>query len=452
MAIRSVLIANRGEIAVRVIRSCKQLGVRTVQVYSDADVDSLAVQRADKAVNIGASPAAKSYLDQKKIIDVALIEGVDAIHPGYGFLAENPDFAEAVVSAGLIFIGPNANTIRVLGNKVSARELVQTIGVPTAPGSDAILKSAEEAIECADEIGYPLMLKASAGGGGRGIRIINNLLDLRAMYPQASAEAKAAFGDGSLYLEKFIAKARHIEVQILGDGDRCVHLGERDCSIQRRRQKLWEEAPSLIPRTVKDSLCEQAVRICETVSYKGAGTVEFLYDALSEKYYFLEVNTRIQVEHPVSEMVTGIDIVKEMILICGGDSLAYEQSDISTRGHAIECRINAEDPSKGFLPWPGVIESLVIPKGDGVRFDSMLYEGCVVPPFYDSLLGKLIVWAPTREECLYSLEKALNALRLDGIPTTTPLHQQLVKDPKVLSGNFHIGFLEEWLLTQYRSS
>jgi acetyl-CoA carboxylase biotin carboxylase subunit len=420
-------------------------------VYSDVDVNSLAVKIADKAVNIGPSPAAKSYLDQRKIIDAALTEGVDAIHPGYGFLAENPDFVDAVVSAGLIFIGPSASSIRVLGNKVSARELVQSIGVPTAPGSDATLKSIEEAVELSEEIGYPLMLKATAGGGGRGIRIVNDVIELRSMYPQASAEAKAAFGNGSLYLEKFIANARHIEVQILGDGVRCVHLGERDCSLQRRRQKLWEEAPSLIPRAVRDSLCENAVRICETVSYRGAGTVEFLYDAASEKYYFLEVNTRIQVEHPVSEMVTGVDIVKEMILICGGDILAYGQSDIRVRGHAIECRINAEDPSKDFLPWPGVIDSLFIPEGDGIRFDSMLYEGCVVPPFYDSLLGKLIVWAPTREECLSRLEEALTTLRLDGIPTTVFLHQQLVKDPHILSGNFHIGFVEEWLLTQYPS-
>tara|TARA_B110000858_G_scaffold170482_1_gene200307 strand:+ start:44 stop:859 length:816 start_codon:yes stop_codon:yes gene_type:complete len=271
------------------------------------------------------------------------------------------------------------------------------------------------------------------------------------MYPQASAEAKAAFGDGSLFLEKFIAEARHIEVQILGDGGRCVHLGERDCSLQRRRQKVWEEAPSLISPAVRDLLCQQAIKICEAASYKGAGTVEFLYDTVSEQHYFLEVNTRIQVEHPVSEMVTGIDIVKEMILICGGDSLAYEQADICIRGHAIECRINAEDPAKDFLPWPGVIESLSIPEGEGIRFDSMLHEGCVVPPFYDSLLGKLIVWAPTRGECLSTLGDALMALKLDGIPTTTSLHRALVKDPHVLSGDFHIGFLEEWLLSQYPS-
>ena len=451
MSISAVLIANRGEIAVRIIRSCEALGVRTVQVYSDADVDSLAVKIADKAVHIGASPAAKSYLDQQKIIDVALAEDVDAIHPGYGFLAENPDFADAVVSAGLIFIGPSASSIRMLGNKVSARALVQSIGVPTAPGSSSILQSLEEAVELSEETGYPLMLKASAGGGGRGIRVINDILELRSMYPQASAEAKAAFGDGSLFLEKFIAEARHIEVQILGDGGRCVHLGERDCSLQRRRQKVWEEAPSLISPTVRDLLCQQAIKICEAASYKGAGTVEFLYDTVSEQHYFLEVNTRIQVEHPVSEMVTGIDIVKEMILISGGESLAYEQTDICIGGHAIECRINAEDPAKDFLPWPGVIESLSIPEGKGIRFDSMLHEGCVVPPFYDSLLGKLIVWAPTRGECLSTLGDALMALKLDGIPTTTSLHRALVKDPHVLSGDFHIGFLEEWLLSKYPS-
>ena len=451
MSISAVLIANRGEIAVRIIRSCEALGVRTVQVYSDADADSLAVKMADKAVHIGASPAAKSYLDQQKIIDVALAEDVDAIHPGYGFLAENPDFADAVVSAGLIFIGPSASSIRMLGNKVSARGLVQSIGVPTAPGSSSILQSLEEAVELSEETGYPLMLKASAGGGGRGIRVINDVLELRSMYPQASAEAKAAFGNGSLFLEKFIAEARHIEVQILGDGRRCVHLGERDCSLQRRRQKVWEEAPSLISPAVRDLLCQQAIKICEAASYKGAGTVEFLYDTVSEQHYFLEVNTRIQVEHPVSEMVTGIDIVKEMILICGGDSLAYEQADICIRGHAIECRINAEDPAKDFLPWPGVIESLSIPEGEGIRFDSMLHEGCVVPPYYDSLLGKLIVWAPTRGECLSKLGDALMALKLDGIPTTTSLHRALVSDSHVLSGDFHIGFLEEWLLSRYPS-
>ncbi len=446
MTIRRLFIANRGEIAVRIQKAAKALGMTVIQAYSEADADMLAVKLADEAVPIGPPHPTKSYLNIETIVAAAKDAKADAIHPGYGFLSENADFAEAVERAGLIFVGPKAETIRQLGDKVTARSVAADAGVPTVPGSEGGLDDVETAKQVAASIGYQVMIKASAGGGGRGIRIAENADDLERYFSQAQAEAMAAFGDGRLYLEKLIPNARHVEVQILGDGDRAVHCFERECSLQRRRQKVWEEAPAAIlsPETRK-ALCESAVALAETVGYRGAGTLEYLYDERDDRFYFIEMNTRIQVEHPVTEMVTGVDLVQEMLKIAGGDALSFGQSDITHCGHAIEVRINAEDPVNNFLPFPGVVDGLSIPEGEGVRFDSMLYDGYAIPPFYDSLLGKLIVSGTTREAALTRLEAALARLGIGGLPTTIPLHQALVRDPDVRAGWVHTQFLEPWL-------
>ena len=450
MTIRSLLVANRGEIAVRIIKAAKALGIRTVQVHSAADADMLAVKLADEAVNIGPPSAAKSYLNIDAVVSAAKAAGVDAVHPGYGFLSENADFADAVEAAGLIFIGPKGDAIRLLGDKVAAREVAARAGVPTVPGSAGRIASLDEARAIAEKTGFPIMIKAAAGGGGRGIRIAETMADLERHFPQASAEAAAAFGDGGLYLEKVITKARHVEVQILGDGESFVHCFERECSLQRRRQKVWEEAPSmLLPAAVREKLCASAVALAREVGYRGAGTVEYLYDEITQDFYFIEVNTRIQVEHPVTEMITGIDLVQEMIKVCGGAKLQIAQGDIVAHGHAIECRINAEDPSRNFMPAPGRIEALTIPQGEGIRFDTMLYEGYSIPPFYDSLVGKLIVWAENRDACLERLKAALEGLVITGIPTTIPLHLALAGDDSVRRGAFHTRFLETWLETEF---
>ncbi|MFK0276554.1 acetyl-CoA carboxylase biotin carboxylase subunit [Ensifer sp. NPDC090286] len=453
MTIRSVLIANRGEIAVRIIRAAKALGIRTVQVYSAADADMLAVKLADEAVEIGPPAPKKSYLDIAAVIAAAKRAGVDAVHPGYGFLSENGDFADAVVAAGMIFIGPSGDAIRLLGDKVQARAVAEKAGVPTVPGSNGRISSVEEAHAVTAETGFPVMIKAAAGGGGRGIRIVNDPAELDKQFPQASAEALASFGDGGLYLEKVITRARHVEVQILGDGENFVHCFERECSLQRRRQKVWEEAPSfLLPADVRQKLCDSAVALARAVGYRGAGTVEYLYDDETRDFYFIEVNTRIQVEHPVTEMITGIDLVQEMFRVAGGASLSVRQSDIAVRGHAIECRINAEDPARGFMPAPGKISRLRVPEGEGVRFDTMLYEGYTIPPFYDSLLGKLIVWGEDRAACLARLSRALADLKIEGVPTTIALHQALAADAQVAAGAFHTRFLETWLETEFAAS
>jgi acetyl-CoA carboxylase biotin carboxylase subunit len=376
MTIRKLLVANRGEIAVRIIRAARELGIRTVQVYSQADDASLAVQLADEAVHIGPPMAAKSYLNVGAILDAAKRTGADAIHPGYGFLAENPGFAEAVAQAGLIFVGPSAEAIRLMGDKVAAREAAAAAGVPTVPGSDGRVDDLDLARSIVERVGFPIMIKAAAGGGGRGIRIAHDLAEFERLMPQASAEAQAAFGDGGLYLERVIERARHIEVQVLGDGARVIHCFERECSLQRRRQKVWEEAPSaVLPEHIRRQLCESAVALAEAVNYRGAGTLEYLYDDASHEFYFIEMNTRIQVEHPVTEFVTGIDLVREMIRIAGGEPLRFAQDDVRLRGHAIEVRINAEDPAKNFMPAPGAISELRVPGGHGVRFDSLLYAG-----------------------------------------------------------------------------
>lgn len=450
MTIRSLFVANRGEIAVRIIRAAKALGIRTVQAYSAADRDMLAVKLADAAVEIGPPSAAKSYLNIDAVLKAALESGVDAIHPGYGFLSENAAFAEAVEKAGLIFIGPSAEAIRLLGDKVEARKVAQRAGVPTVPGSDGRVESLDVARALVGEIGFPVMIKAAAGGGGRGIRIAATMEDFERHFPQASAEALAAFGDGGLYLEKVIARARHVEVQILGDGEDAIHCFERECSLQRRRQKVWEEAPSrALSAEVRNALCDSAVALAREVGYRGAGTVEYLYDDIEGRFYFIEVNTRIQVEHPVTEAITGIDLVQEMIRIAGGEKLSVRQEEVKVSGHAIECRINAEDPAKGFMPAPGTVTRLIVPEGEGIRFDTMLYEGYTVPPFYDSLLGKLIVHGETREACLERLGQALAGLVIEGLATTIPLHAALARDAAVASGAVHTRFLEEWLETGF---
>ena len=444
--IRKLLVANRGEIAVRILRAARDLGIATVAVHSDADRDSLHVQIADEAVNIGPPAARKSYLSVPAILKAAAETGADAVHPGYGFLAENADFADAVAAAGLIWVGPSGEAIRLMGDKVSARSAAHAAGVPVVPGSMGRVKDIEEARHILMDTGFPVMIKAAAGGGGRGIRIANDLAEFEAAFPQAAAEALAAFGDGGLYMEKVIARARHIEVQVLGDGRDAIQCFERECSLQRRRQKVWEEAPSraLSPR-LRDELCASAVRLARAVNYSGAGTIEYLYDDAADRFYFIEMNTRIQVEHPVTEMITGIDLVAEMLRIAGGEPLRIAQRDVQVRGHAIEVRLNAEDPSRDFAPFPGTIGALRIPGGPGVRFDSMLYAGYTVPPFYDSLLAKLIVHAETREAAIDRLVRALDETRIDGCKTTKPLFLALAADPAVRAGDFHTRWLEGWL-------
>ncbi|GEO87037.1 MULTISPECIES: acetyl-CoA carboxylase biotin carboxylase subunit [Alphaproteobacteria] len=449
MTIHSVLVANRGEIAVRIIRAAKALGIRTVQIHSAADADMLAVKMADEAINIGSPAPRKSYLNIEAVIAAAKSAGVDAVHPGYGFLSENGDFADAVTAAGMVFMGPSGDAIRLLGDKVAARQAAQKAGVPTVPGSDGRIDDLDAARALTARIGFPVMIKAAAGGGGRGIRIVQTTSELETQFPQASAEAAAAFGDGGLYIEKVITKARHVEVQIFGDGENFVHFFERECSLQRRRQKVWEEAPAfLLPGPIREALCESAVALARSVNYRGAGTVEYLYDEDTQEFYFIEVNTRIQVEHPVTEMITGVDLVQEMFKVAGGAPLSVRQGQIAVNGHAIECRINAEDPARGFMPSPGRINQLVVPTGEGIRFDTMLYEGYTIPPFYDSLLGKLIVWAETRDACLDRLKTALEGLQVVGVPTTIPLHLALAGDESIRRGDYHTRFLETWLETQ----
>jgi acetyl-CoA carboxylase, biotin carboxylase subunit len=446
MTIRKLLIANRGEIAVRIIRAARELGLATVQVYSTADKEQLAVRLADESVEIGPAQASKSYLNRDAILAAAKAAAADAIHPGYGFLAENAEFAAAVEAAGLTFVGPTAQSIRLMGDKVAAREAAAAAGVPTVPGSNGRLESSEAAFALATTIGFPVMIKAAAGGGGRGIRVARSPAEFHHLMPQAQTEALAAFGDGGLYVEKLVEGARHIEVQVLGDGHDVIHCFERECSLQRRRQKVWEEAPSpSLTSAIREKLCSSAVALTKAVNYRGAGTIEYLYDDRSNEFYFLEMNTRIQVEHPVTEMVTGIDLVREMIRIAGGERLRIRQDQVRIHGHAIEVRINAEDPAKGFAPNPGIVTALNVPGGNGVRFDSMLYPGYTVPPFYDSLLGKLIVHDENRASAIRRLDRALGELNVEGLATTKSLHQVLARDPDVQAGRFHTAWLEPWL-------
>ncbi|SES40733.1 acetyl-CoA carboxylase biotin carboxylase subunit [Rhizobium sp. NFR03] len=444
--LKKLLIANRGEIAVRVIRAAQDLGIATVAVYSAADADALHVKIADEAVHIGPPAAKKSYLDMNALLEAARSTGCDSIHPGYGFLAENADFSDAVTATGLVFVGPSGRAIRLMGDKVSARSAAAAAGVPVVPGSAGRVESIEAARAVLEETGFPVMIKAAAGGGGRGIRIANSLDEFDQAFPQAQAEALAAFGDGGLYMEKVIGRARHIEVQILADGRDAVHCFERECSLQRRRQKVWEEAPSrALSDALRAELCASAVALAKAVSYSGAGTVEYLYDDAADRFYFIEMNTRIQVEHPVTEAITGIDLVAEMLRIAGGEPLRLSQGNIRVKGHAIEVRLNAEDPARDFAPFPGKVGDLRIPGGPGVRFDSMLYSGYDVPPFYDSLLAKLIVHGETREAAIARLVRALRELEIAGMKTTKPLFLALAADPAVLAGDVHTRWLEGWL-------
>jgi acetyl-CoA carboxylase biotin carboxylase subunit len=446
MGVSTIFIANRGEIAVRIIRAARELGLRTVQAVSAADGDMLAAKLAHAIAPVGPAHATKSYLNKEAVVRAALESGCDAVHPGYGFLSENADFAQQVEEAGLVFIGPRAETIRLMGDKASARREAQAAGVPTVPGTEGVVADADTAKAEAARIGYPVMIKAAAGGGGRGIRVARDEAELATLFPQASGEARAAFGDGGLYLERFIGRARHIEVQVLGDGTRAVHLYERECSLQRRRQKVWEEAPAAcLTPAQREALCSSAVRLAERAGYRGAGTLEYLFDEATGEFFFIEMNTRIQVEHPVTEMVTGIDLVRAMIRIAMGEKLMYRQDDIALTGHAIEARICAEDPAADFRPSPGTVSALTVPGGFGVRFDTLLYAGYTVPPFYDSLLGKLIAHDESRSAAIARLDRALGELTIEGLPTTTPLHRALAADPAITAGSVHTRWLEAWL-------
>ncbi|MBO0661425.1 acetyl-CoA carboxylase biotin carboxylase subunit [Jiella sp. MQZ9-1] len=446
MTIKSLFIANRGEIAVRIIKAAKALGIRTIQAASEADTGSLACKLADDVVVIGPPQAAKSYLDIDAVVAAITASGADAVHPGYGFLSENPRFVSAVQAAGVIFVGPDAETIAKMGDKATARAEAIAAGVPVVPGSEGLISDLNDARAQARRIGYPVMIKASAGGGGRGIRIVDDEASLETLVPQAMAEARAAFGNDSLYMERYISRARHIEVQVLGDGTDVVHLFERECSLQRKRQKVWEEAPAAnLPQRVRDAICASAVALAKRVHYKNAGTLEYLYDSETEEFFFIEMNTRIQVEHPVTEAITGIDLVQAQLRVAGGERLWFSQSDIEAKGHAIEVRINAENPLKMFMPSPGLITGYAAPAGDAVRFDTLLYDGYQIAPYYDSLVGKLIVAANDRASAIDALTSALDTLKIEGIHTTVPLHKALASNPEVRNGRFHTAWLEGWM-------
>jgi acetyl-CoA carboxylase biotin carboxylase subunit len=437
-----VLIANRGEIALRIIRACQELDIATVAVYSQADKDNLHVRAADESVCIGGAPANQSYLHMSNIITAALNRGAQAIHPGYGFLAENAYFAELCETNGIKFIGPRAHVIDLLGDKVKAKVLVKNVGVPVVPGSDGAAGSYEEAIELAEAIGYPVMIKASAGGGGRGMRLAHSKVALKDALTMARMEAGAAFGNDEVYIEKYIEEPRHIEIQILGDEHgNIIHLGERDCSLQRRHQKLLEEAPSsAVDEELRSRMGAVAIKAARAANYSSAGTVEFLVDK-QKNFYFIEMNTRVQVEHPVTEMVTGIDIIKEQLRIAAGEKLSYVQDDIHLNGWAIECRINAEDPDNDFRPSPGVVEQYLVPGGPGVRVDSSIYTGYTIPPYYDSMIAKLIVWGRDREEAIARMRRALNEFTIQNISTTIPFHLKVLDNAFFIKGEVYTNFI-----------
>ncbi|CRK82977.1 acetyl-CoA carboxylase biotin carboxylase subunit [Neobacillus massiliamazoniensis] len=440
---KKVLIANRGEIAVRVIRACKEMGISTVAVYSEADREALHVQMADEAYCIGPTASAGSYLNIPNIISVAGFTNADAIHPGYGFLAENANFAEICADCGITFIGPSAEAITKMGDKSVARDTMKSVGVPTVPGIDGLIENLEEAVVIAKEIGFPVIVKATAGGGGKGMRVAVDEEDLCKAIRQAQKEAETAFGNAGVYLEKYIEEPRHVEIQIIGDRlGNIVYLGERDCSIQRRHQKLVEEAPSpALEQETRERMGAAAIAAAKAVNYHGAGTVEFLLDK-NNQFYFMEMNTRIQVEHPVTEMITGIDLIKEQILVTAGYPLSFGQEDIKINGWAIECRINAENPAKNFMPSPGKVEMYLPPGGYGVRVDSFVYPGYEITPFYDSMAAKLIVWGRDREEAISRMKRALDEFVISGIKTTIPFHQKLLEHESFVKGNFNTKFLE----------
>lgn len=438
-----ILIANRGEIALRIIRACKELNYESVAVYSDADQDSLHVKFADEAVRIGPNPSNKSYLKIPTIISAAEITNADAIHPGYGFLSENAEFGEICKACNINFIGPASETIRKMGNKSLAKETMVKAGVPVIPGSDGVLKDETHALKIAKEIGFPVIIKASSGGGGRGMRIVRSEKDVGSAFAMARAEAEAAFGDPALYMEKFVENPRHIEVQLLGDTHgNVIHLGERECSIQRRHQKLIEESPSpVISEKLRKKIGEAAVKGAKAVNYFSAGTIEFLLDK-DDNFYFMEMNTRVQVEHPVTEMVTNVDVVKSQILIAAGAKISEKVQNYKLRGHSIECRINAENPFKNFMPTPGKITSYHAPGGLGVRVDTHAYAGYNVPPYYDSMIAKLVTWGKTREEAIVRMRRSLSEYTIEGISTTIPFHQRMMENKDFIEGNFDTGFLE----------
>lgn len=448
--ITRVLIANRGEIAVRVIRACQELGIKTVVTVSEADKESLPAKMADRSVCIGPAKATESYLKVGTIISAALGTGADAVHPGYGFLAEQPGLPEACAQNGLIFIGPTADNIRKMGDKLLARKMAHELGIPVIPGSE-LVKDFEAAAKAAEKVGYPILLKAAAGGGGKGMKIVEGPKDLKMIFVEASAEARAAFGDDRIYIEHFIPNARHIEVQIIADSfGNVVHLFERDCSIQRRYQKMVEESPSpVVSSGLRQEICRSAVSIARHIKYENAGTVEFIFDQDQRQFYFLEMNTRIQVEHPVTEMVTGIDLVKEQIRIAAGQAVSFQQEAVRVMGHAIECRINAESPEDQFRPCPGKIEQWIPPEGQGIRVDSHCYSGYFVPPFYDSLLAKLITNGSNRLEAVDRMKYALAKFLVSGISTTMPFYQFMLKHSDYLNGKVNTRWVEDVLLQDY---
>lgn len=444
---RKVLIANRGEIAVRIIRACRELGIQTVAVFSEADKEALHVRLADEAYCIGPAMARDSYLNFTNLMSVATLTGADAIHPGYGFLAENADFADICAACGITFIGPKPDAITKMGAKAVAKETMKAAGVPVLPGTDGVIQDLQEALDVAEEIGYPVIIKATAGGGGRGMRIARDPEELKKGVQTARMEAETAFGNPGVYIEKFLESPRHIEIQIMADQHgNVVYLGERDCSIQRRHQKLIEEAPSpAMTPELRKAMGEAAVKAAQAVDYVGAGTVEFLYQ--DGHFYFMEMNTRIQVEHPVTEWITGVDLVKEQILVAQGERLSFSQEEVVLEGWAIECRINAEDPGQNFRPSPGVIREYLPPGGIGVRVDSAVFPGYRIPPYYDSMIAKVITWGRTREEAIARMRRALEEFVIEGVETTIPFHLQVLNHPKFLAGDINTKFLELYPIT-----
>lgn len=440
---KKLLIANRGEIAVRIIRAARELGIETVAVASEADAQALHARSADSCIVIGPAAAGKSYLNEQLILDAALSVGADAIHPGYGFLSERAAFAQAVIASGFTWVGPNPSAIAQMGDKAQAIKTALAAGVPTIPGSNGPVASVNEAVEVASRTGYPLVIKASAGGGGKGIRVAVDESELRSLIPIAQAESLAAFGSDEVYVERMVTGAKHIEVQVFGDGETFVHLGERECSVQRRRQKLIEETPApLLPAAVRAEMCSAAVALAAAVGYQGAGTVEFLYEPKTSGYYFIEMNTRIQVEHPITEAVTGIDLVIEQLRVAAGKKLSFTQEDVLARGHAIEIRLNAEDPSFQFMPSPGYLERFNLPSGPFIRIDSGFTVGDTVTPYYDSLLAKVISWGRTREESLSRMRRALHEMEVAGIKTTSSFLLQVIDSPGFIDGSYDTLFLE----------
>ncbi|WP_375634157.1 MULTISPECIES: acetyl-CoA carboxylase biotin carboxylase subunit [unclassified Bartonella] len=449
--IRKILIANRGEIALRVLRACKELGIKTVAVHSTADADAMHVRLADESVCIGPPPARDSYLSIQQIIAACEITGADAVHPGYGFLSENAKFADVLEAHDITFIGPTATHIRIMGDKIEAKKTAKKLGIPVVPGSDGAVTEESDALRTAREIGYPVIIKASAGGGGRGMKVVHSEQEFSIALKTTRSEAKAAFGDDAVYIEKYLEKPRHIEIQVIGDGaGNAIHLGERDCSLQRRHQKVWEEATSpALNETERKKIGSIVANACAQLGYRGAGTIEFLYE--NGEFYFIEMNTRLQVEHPVTEAITGIDLVHEQIHIASGCKLSVTQDEVCFSGHAIECRINAEDPIN-FTPSPGTITHFHTPGGLGIRVDSGAYSGYHIPPYYDSMIGKLIVHGRTRLECMMRLRRALDEFVVDGIKTTLPLFRDLINNQDVADGNYNIHWLENYLAHQSKSS